>query len=422
MPRNVTTIYRARTERIQSESRHRTNTQIIVLFSSVAFTLVVIGLGATISASSTVGINWDYGQYHFFVRQLLGVGLGMVVLLATSRVPYQLYQRYANVLFGGALVLLFLVLLVGVQVGGSSRWLRFGPVGFEPSELAKFAVVVLMASIVTRGKGVFSDLKSYSAALLLVVGSVGFLLLQQPDFGTTFLIAICACVVLWVGGAPLRYMLGTGVVALARRDIFGGDRSLSNGPLERIPRSLGRCLRHRLSAHPILGCSGHRRTVGRWPRKQPGQVVLSSPRSHRLHFRHHRGGDWVGGRIVRHHAVHCVWWCWAGRCARRAPDHFGQMLAAGITGWLGFQGLMNVGGVLGWLPITGITLPFISYGVSSLVVTMGALGVMFNVARQGRNPLRGASNDLRHRRRRNRRTCLSRSGGGRSAGFPRGGR
>ena len=138
MARNVTTIYRARTERIQSESRHRTNTQIIVLFSSVVFTLVVIGLGATISASSTVGINWDYGQYHFFVRQLLGVGLGMVALLATSRVPYQLYQRYANLLFGGTLALLFLVLLVGVASGrkfqmaevgaGRLRTLRIGQI------------------------------------------------------------------------------------------------------------------------------------------------------------------------------------------------------------------------------------------------------------------------------------------------------
>ena len=73
--------------------------------------------------------------------------------------------------------------------------------------------------------------------------------------------------------------------------------------------------------------------------------------------------------------------------ARRAPDHFGQMLAAGITAWLGFQGLINVGGVLGWMPITGITLPFISYGVSSLVVNMGALGVLLNGARQGRSPV-----------------------------------
>ncbi len=387
MPRNVTTIYRARTERIQSESRHRTNTQIIVLFSSVAFTLVVIGLGATISASSTVGINWDYGQYHFFVRQLLGVGLGMVVLLATSRVPYQLYQRYANVLFGGALVLLFLVLLVGVQVGGSSRWLRFGPVSFEPSELAKFAVVVLMASIVTRGKGVFSDLKSYSAALLLVVGSVGFLLLQQPDFGTTFLIAICACVVLWVGGAPLRYMLGTGVVALAA-GIF-----LAVIAPYRMDR-----LKGFLDPWGDASDTGYQ-LIQSWVALGTGGLWGVGPGNSRARWFYlpHAHTDFifaiigeeiglVGGLFVITLFIVLVVLGWT--VARRAPDHFGQMLAAGITGWLGFQGLMNVGGVLGWLPITGITLPFISYGVSSLVVTMGALGVMFNVARQGRNPLR----------------------------------
>ncbi|MXY73675.1 MAG: hypothetical protein F4Y83_01915, partial [Acidimicrobiia bacterium] len=213
MASNVTTIYRARTERIQTESRFRTNNQIIMLFGAVVFTLVVIGLGATISASSTVGINWEYGQYHFFFRQLLGVLLGTVVLLVTARVPYQLYRRFAVYLFVGALALLFLVLLVGVEVGGSSRWLRFGPLGFEPSELAKFAVIVLMASLISRGRGVFDDLKSYTSVVLLVLGSVGFLLIQQPDFGTTVLIVICAFVVLWVGGAPLSYMAGSTAVA-----------------------------------------------------------------------------------------------------------------------------------------------------------------------------------------------------------------
>ena len=387
MARNVTTIYRARTERIQSESRHRTNTQIIVLFSSAVFTLVVIGLGATISASSTVGINWDYGQYHFFVRQLLGVGLGMVALLVTSRVPYQLYQRYANLLFGGTLVLLFLVLLVGVQVGGSSRWLRLGPVGFEPSELAKFAVVVLMASMVTRGRGVFSDLKSYSAALLLVVGSVGFLLLQQPDFGTTLLIVICACVVLWVGGAPLRYMLGTGAVALV-----AGTFLVVIAPyrMDRLKGFLDPWGDAADTGYQLIQSWVALGTGGLWG-VGPGNSRARwfyLPNAHTDFIFAIIGEEigLVGGLFVITLFMVLVVLGWM--VSRRAPDHFGQMLAAGITAWLSFQGLINVGGVLGWLPITGITLPFISYGVSSLVVTMGALGVMFNVARQGRNPLR----------------------------------
>lgn len=387
MARNVTTIYRARTERIQSESRHRTNTQIIVLFSSVVFTLVVIGLGATISASSTVGINWDYGQYHFFVRQLLGVGLGMVALLATSRVPYQLYQRYANLLFGGTLALLFLVLLVGVQVGGSSRWLRWGPVGFEPSELAKFTVVVLMASMVTRGRGVFSDLKSYSAALLLVVGSVGFLLLQQPDFGTTLLIVICACVVLWVGGAPLRYMLGTGAVALVAGTFLA---VIAPYRMDRLKGFLDPWGDAADTGYQLIQSWVALGTGGLWG-VGPGNSRARwfyLPNAHTDFIFAIIGEEigLVGGLFVITLFMVLVLLGWM--VCRRAPDHFGQMLAAGITAWLSFQGLINVGGVLGWLPITGITLPFISYGVSSLVVTLGALGVMFNVARQGRNPLR----------------------------------
>ncbi|MCQ3802615.1 MAG: putative lipid II flippase FtsW [bacterium] len=387
MATNITTIYRARTERIQTATRYRTNTQIILLFGTVVFTLVVIGLGATISASSTVGINWEYGQYHFFMRQLLGVGLGTLVLAATSRVPYQLYQRYANVLFGGALLLLFMVLLFGVRVGGSARWLRFGPVGFEPSELAKFAVIVLMASLITRGSGVFDDVKSYASALLLVVGSVGLLLLMQPDFGTTVLIAICAFMVLWVGGAPPRYMAGSAVAGL-----IGGILLAVMAPY-RLDR-----LRGFLDPWGDAADTGYQ-LIQSWVALGTGGLWGVGPGNSRARWFYlpNAHTDFifaiigeeiglVGGLFVITLFVVLVVLGWM--VARRAPDHFGQMMAAGITAWLGFQGLINVGGVLGWMPITGITLPFISYGVSSLVVNMGALGVLLNVARQGGNPVR----------------------------------
>ena len=386
MASKVTTIYRARTERIQSESRFRTNNQMIMLFGAVVFTLVVIGLGATISASSTVGINWEYGQYHFFFRQLLGVGLGTVVLFVTSRVPYQLYERFAMYLFVGALALLFLVLLVGVEVGGSSRWLRFGPLGFEPSELAKFAVIVLIASTISQGKGVFDDLKSYASVVLLVLGSVGFLLIQQPDFGTTILIAICAFVVLWVGGAPLSYMAGSSAVAAALSILLA---VIAPYRLDRLKGFLDPWGDAADTGYQLIQSWVALGTGGLWG-VGPGNSRARwfyLPNAHTDFIFAIIGEEigLVGGLFVITLFVVLVVLGWM--VARRAPDHFGQMVAAGITAWLGFQGLINVGGVLGWMPITGITLPFISYGVSSLVVNMGALGVLLNVARQGRSPL-----------------------------------
>ncbi|MDE0189085.1 MAG: putative lipid II flippase FtsW [bacterium] len=386
MASKVTTIYRARTERIQSESRFRTNNQMIMLFGAVVFTLVVIGLGATISASSTVGINWEYGQYHFFFRQLLGVGLGTVVLFVTSRVPYQLYERFAMYLFVGALALLFLVLLVGVEVGGSSRWLRFGPLGFEPSELAKFAVIILLASMVSQGKGVFDDLKSYTSVVLLVLGSVGFLLIQQPDFGTTILIAICAFVVLWVGGAPLSYMAGSSAVAAALSILLA---VIAPYRLDRLKGFLDPWGDAADTGYQLIQSWVALGTGGLWG-VGPGNSRARwfyLPNAHTDFIFAIIGEEigLVGGLFVITLFVVLVVLGWM--VARRAPDHFGQMVAAGITAWLGFQGLINVGGVLGWMPITGITLPFISYGVSSLVVNMGALGVLLNVARQGRSPL-----------------------------------
>lgn len=384
---DITSTYQARTERIETETRYRINRNIVMVIASAVFTLLVIGLGATISASSTVGINFEYGQYHFFVRQLLGVGLGTAALIAASRVPYQLYSRYANYLFGGALVMLFMVLLFGVRVGGSARWLRFGPVGFEPSELAKFAVIVLMASIITGEKGVFDDLKSYVSTVLLVLGSVGFLLLQQPDFGTTMLIAICVFVVIWVGGAPMRYVVGSAAAGAAAAIMLAVI----------APYRMDR-LRGFLDPWGDAADTGYQ-LIQSWVALGTGGLWGVGPGNSRARWFYlpNAHTDFifaiigeeiglVGGLFVMSLFVVLVVLGWV--VARRAPDHFGQMLAAGITAWLGFQGLINVGGVLGWLPITGITLPFISYGVSSLVVTMGALGVLFNVARQGRRPLK----------------------------------
>ncbi len=382
-----TTTYQARTERIRTETRYRINRQIIMLFGSVVFTLLVIGLGATISASSTVGINYEYGQYYFFMRQLMGVGLGTAVLIAAAQVPYQLYRRYANLLFGASLVLLFMVLLFGTQVGGSARWLRFGPVGFEPSELAKFAVIVLMASIITSDKGVFDDLRSYVSTVLLVLGSVGFLLLQQPDFGTTILIAICALVVIWVGGAPLRYVFGS--VAMG---VVGGILLAVIAPyrMDRLKGFLDPWGDAADTGYQLIQSWVALGTGGLWG-VGPGNSRARwfyLPNAHTDFIFAIIGEEigLVGGLFVISLFIVLVVLGWV--VARRAPDHFGQMAAAGITAWLGFQGLINVGGVVGWLPITGITLPFISYGVSSLVVNMGALGVLFNIARQGQNPIK----------------------------------
>ena len=387
MSTDVTTTFQARAERIQSQTRFRINRQIIMLFASVVFTLLVIGLGATISASSTVGINYEYGQYHFFVRQLMGVGLGTMALIAASQIPYQLYRRYANLLFGATLAMLFMVLLFGVQVGGSSRWLRLGPAGFEPSELAKFAVIVLMASLIAGGRGVFDDLKSYVSAVLLVMGSVGFLLLQQPDFGTTLLIGICLFVVLWVGGAPLGYITGSVAVGLGVSIVLA---VIAPYRLDRLKGFLDPWADASDTGYQLIQSWVALGTGGLWG-VGPGNSRARwfyLPNAHTDFIFAIIGEEigLVGGLFVILLFMVLVVLGWV--VARRAADHFGQMLAAGITAWLGFQGLINVGGVLGWLPITGITLPFISYGVSSLVMTMGALGVLFNVARQGRNPLK----------------------------------
>jgi len=245
---------------------------------------------------------------------------------------------------------------------------------------------VLMASTISGGKGVFDDLKSYTSVVLLVVGSVGFLLIQQPDFGTTILIAICAFVVLWVGGAPLTYMAGSTAVAAGLSILLA---VIAPYRLDRLKGFLDPWGDAADTGYQLIQSWVALGTGGLWG-VGPGNSRARwfyLPNAHTDFIFAIIGEEigLVGGLFVITLFVVLVVLGWM--VARRAPDHFGQMVAAGITAWLGFQGLINVGGVLGWMPITGITLPFISYGVSSLVVNMGALGVLLNVARQGRSPL-----------------------------------
>lgn len=382
MTTNVTSIARIRTAARQRADRVRSNSRATTLLLLVTVMLVVIGLGETMSASSTVGIDQQADRFHFFKRQLIGVGLGLVAMAIAGRVPYRVYRKLALPLFGVTLAGLVAVLLFGSSEGGAQRWLVVGGLNFQPSELAKFGVIALLALLLERKARNLDTWGHLLVPVFFVVGSVSALIMAQPDLGTTLLIGAVAMAVLWVSPAP-----GAKVILLGLFGILAGIL-LAYAADYRVERITGF-----LDPWSNASTEGYQLIQGYYALGDGGifGVGLGASRA-RWFYLPNAHTDFIFAIIGEETgligamtviALFAVLAVTGWVVASRAPDMFGRMLAAGITAWLSLQALINIGGVLGVMPITGIALPFVSFGSTALVMSMAALGVLVNISQQG---------------------------------------
>lgn len=367
---------------VRAQAERSMRRTLAILSISVAV-LTMAGLVMVLSASS-VSAFAEYGSsFRFFKRQLLYSVLGSAALLAAARLRYQIWQRAWVPLFAVAFLLLILVLhpSAGTVAGGAARWIQLGPVSLQPSELAKFAVVAACAAILAGNvKHLESDPVRWIVPLVFIVGGVSLLILLQPDLGTMMVIALTAFVLLFLAGVRLRLLLTTAVLggvvgfALIMGEGYRRARFLSFLHPWSDPHNTGYQIVQSLIA---LG-SGHVYGVGLGASRQKWTYV---PNAH-TDFIFSILGEELGllGELVVLALFGAM--VYAGtRIALRAPDAFGRLLAGGITAWLGLQALVNLGAVTGLLPITGVPLPFVSFGGSSLIVSLAAVGVLLSVGR-----------------------------------------
>lgn len=385
MTANVTSIAKVRAAARDRAERLRVNNRTATMLLVLAVVLVVIGLGATQSASSVVAIDEAQDRFYYFKRQLIGVGIGTVALLVTSRVPYRLYRRLAVPAFFATVALLLAVLAVGPVIGGSQRWLHIGGFSFQPSELAKVAVVFVLAHILEKKQKLLTRFGHFLVPVLFTVGVLGGLVIMQPDLGTTIIIGAAAMAVIMASDTPIRYVLLLSVMVvaaawvLAFSDEYRVDRIV--GFLDPWNNSSGEGYQliqgyYALSNGGLFGV-GLGASRARW---------FYLPNAHTDFIFAIIGEETglIGGLTVIGLFVVLALAGWL--VAARAPDRFGRMVAAGLTAWLSFQALVNIGGVLGVMPITGIALPFVSYGSSALIVSMASLGILVNIAQAGVQP------------------------------------
>jgi len=378
---------RRATARARSGSKSTSTSRATPLFVLLAMdvsALVVVGLVMVLSASSVQALR-DFGSsWVVFERQAMWVLIGAVALALAVRTDYRRWQRPAVPLMLVAVGLLVVVLVpgLGVSVRGSSRWIGTGQFRIQPSEFAKLALLVFTADILAR-RGAKGGVRTALRPVLLMFGLAAFLVMAQPDMGTTLVLGCIVLALLFVGGIELR-TLG-GVMGLAA----GG--ALLLGLVESYRRARLFSFLHPMKDAGNAGYQIVQSLVGLGSGHWTG-LGLGASRA-KWGFLPNAYTDFIfaiigeelgliGTLLVI--ALFVAFAILGVRTALKAPDRFGALVAAGITAWVVGQALINIGAVIGVLPVTGVPLPFISFGGSSLVITMGAAGILLNIARQTR--------------------------------------
>ncbi len=365
------------------------------VFVALIMVLCLFGLMMVLSSSSVDALR-NYGNsWVFFNKQVIWMGLGAAALIVASRFDYRRLRPLSTPLLIASAVLLVLVLVpgIGIVVYGSRRWIGFGDLRMQPSEFAKLAMLIFSADLMARRQHLVGDLRATLRPIGLMWFVFAVLIMVEPDMGTTMILTAVVAVVLLVGGTPLSIMAKIGLGGVGLAAVFAIVEPYRR---ERVLAFL----------HPFEHADdeGYQivQSIYAIASGGIGGVGVGASRS-KWGFLPNSYTDFIFAIVAEELgligalAVIGLFLCFAAlgvRAATRAPDQFGMLIATGITTWVVMQAFLNIGAVIGLVPVTGVPLPFISQGGSSLVILMAASGVLLNIVRQGeaaRHPRRRAS-------------------------------
>lgn len=342
--------------------------------------LVGIGIVMVYSASSALALKKFGSGYHFLKKQAIFALLGIVVLVTCRHFPYRLYRSLTYPFLAFAVILLVAIKFsgFGYSAGGSARWLRFGGFSFQPSEFVRFALVIYLAYSMDKKKDKLQDFYVGFMPHILVLGILTALILIQPDFGSVLILGAVTWIMLFVGGVRLLHLFSSLMVILP---ILGYFMISAEYRIKRLmsflnpwkyPTDAGYQVVHSLMAFGTGGLWGT--GIGKGYQK-----LFYLPEPH-TDFIFSVIGEELGllGVLVILGLYVLIFWrgIWI---ARNTEDTFGAFMAVGLTAAIGLQVCVNMGVALGLLPTKGLTLPFLSYGGSSLLMNMAAIGILMNI-------------------------------------------
>ena len=364
----------------------------LILKNPLDFTLLItvfilLGLGiiTVLSASSPTALAETGNSYKYLIKQMEAAIIGIFLMFVASKIDYKLWQKNYKIIYFFCMLLLLAVCVLGREAGGAKRWLDIGFLSFQPSEVAKVGIIIFYSAWLTKNKEKLKSFKFgfiYPLAWLLI--PIFFVLILQNHFSATLVICMLAAILMILAGCKIRYFIFVGM-PLA---VLGVLAIIVAGQGFRMQRVLtffdpwqdikgnGWQIVQSLYAIGSGGLFG----VGLGESKQK-YLYIPEPHNDFIFAVLAEELGFIGCAIV---IILFAILIWRGiTIAMKAPDMFGSLLAAGITSMIAIQVLVNIAVVTASMPVTGMALPFFSYGGTALIITLTSIGILLSVSRAG---------------------------------------
>ena len=364
----------------------------LILKNPLDFTLLItvfilLGLGiiTVLSASSPTALAETGNSYKYLIKQMEAAVIGILLMFVASKIDYKLWQKNYKIIYFICMILLLAVCALGREAGGAKRWLDMGFLSFQPSEVAKVGVIIFYSAWLTKNKEKLKTFKYgfvYPLSLLLI--PIFFILVLQNHFSATLVICMLAAILMILAGCKIRYFIFVGI-PLATLGVFAIIVAGQGFRMQRILtffdpwqdiKGKGWQIVKRLYAIGSGGLFG----VGLGESKQK-YLYIPEPHNDFIFAVLAEELGFIGCAIV---IILFAILIWRGiTIAMKAPDMFGSLLAAGITSMIAIQVLVNIAVVTASMPVTGMALPFFSYGGTALIITLTSIGILLSVSRAG---------------------------------------
>lgn len=354
-------------------------------FLSLLIIILVFGIIILISASSIRAFQAQGDIYYFFKHQFIfGILLGSIVFIIFQKINFQFWKKIAPVLFIASFILLILVLVpsIGCEINGAQRWICIPGFSFQSSEIAKLGLIVFLSSWFAekiKSKELTCFKKTF-VPFIIILCIISILMILEPDVGTLGLLILISLIIYFTSGAKVSHIFlivlsGAGLLAvLIKKAPYRFNRLLSFLQPELDPQGIGWQIKQSLIAIGSGGLFG----LG-LGHSQQKQVLLPMPIHDSIFAVLGEELGFIGAIALI--ILFMLLFYRGFKIAKKAPDDFSKLLSLGITAWFALQAFINIMAITGLMPLTGMPLPFVSYGSSSLVISMAGAGILFNISK-----------------------------------------
>ncbi|WP_081398243.1 putative lipid II flippase FtsW [Paenibacillus odorifer] len=374
-------------------------------FQLLILTLLLVGFGLVMvfSASSSLTLassKFGNDPLYFIKRQVIWIVLGTVVMFIAMNIHYSKFKKWYVPIFIITVILL-LVVAFSEKINGAKSWLSIGTLGIQPTELAKISIILYISALITKKGERFRDFRTGYIPVMVIVGIVAGLIMMQPDLGSCLILVATSGLVIYAGGASMKHILGSiALLVLGVGLVVGAKAAIDSlSPSDKATDTQdyrkGRIVAF-LDPYQVAEGDGYNIIQSLTALGQGGVSGSGFGKSiQKLDYLKYPYTDFIFPVIGEEFGflgtsiflMLYLYFIWRGiLIALRCKDPFGTLVGIGIMGLIAIQAFVNIGGVTNTIPLTGVTLPFISYGGSSLLVSMLCMGIMLSISRETNLP------------------------------------